>query len=331
VGTASGHLPPPPPGRPPKAIAAGETVYVAKLLDVYGEVTGRAISKVADLSAHPEWSEDLQRQRVRFYDAETIVRALQGGNVKVIDGLVQHRPGAAEGVSVSAQHSAKASLSKMLLKELGAEGARVRTDASGKTRDLSFRDLERHVLINEAKIQESSSPILSGQYVSKTAETSAFKYLLTGVDDSALDLAKPDSGQPLRQAAQLELLDRQIRDLEREITEPDQDHEELVRLGNALDEQLSLSFRVQESAESGYRELTEKRRALRREHEDIQDRLPAACATRLKSRRLMSSIAIIWTSTSSCRLRFGLVFLLYQKGRDSRILRLKTARSTISC
>lgn len=65
-----GHLPPPPPGRPPTAIAAGETVYVAKLLDVYGEATGRAISKVADLAAHPDWSEDLQRQRVRFYDAE---------------------------------------------------------------------------------------------------------------------------------------------------------------------------------------------------------------------------------------------------------------------
>jgi hypothetical protein len=65
-----GHLPPPPPGRPPKGIAAQETVYVAKLLDVYGETTGQAISTVADLSAHPEWSEDLQRQRVRFYDAE---------------------------------------------------------------------------------------------------------------------------------------------------------------------------------------------------------------------------------------------------------------------
>ena len=25
---------------------------------------------MTDLSAHPEWSEDLQRQRVRFYDAE---------------------------------------------------------------------------------------------------------------------------------------------------------------------------------------------------------------------------------------------------------------------
>jgi hypothetical protein len=204
---------------------------------------------------------------------KTIVRALQGGNLKVVDGLVHHRPAQREGVSLSARHSAKSSLSKMLLEQLGAGGARVRTDASGETRDLSIRDLERHVLIKEAKIQDPLSPVLSGQYVGKTPETAAFKYLLTGVDDSALDLAKPDSGQPLRQAVQLELLDRQIRDLEREISEADQDHEELVQLGNTLDEELSLSFRVQESAESGYRELTEQRRELRREHEDIQDRL----------------------------------------------------------
>jgi hypothetical protein len=164
-------------------------------------------------------------------------------------------------------------LSKILLEQLGAGGGRVRTDATGKTRDLSFRDLKRHALINEAKIQEPSSPILSGQYMFKTAETSVFKYLLLGVDDSALDLAKPDTGEPLRQAAQLELLDKQLRDLEREITEADQDQEELIRLGNALDEQLTRTFQVQESTESGYRELTETRRELRREHERIQDRL----------------------------------------------------------
>jgi hypothetical protein len=204
---------------------------------------------------------------------KTLIRALQGGNVKIIDGLVRRRPGAGEGTSVSATHSAKLSLSKMLLEQLGAGGARVRTDAAGKTRDLSFRDLERHALINEAKIQEPLSPILSGQYVTKTAETSVFKYLLTRVDDSALDLAKPDLAQPLRQAAQLELLDRQIRDLEREISEADQDQEELMRLGDSLEEQLTRTFHVQESTESLYRELTEKRRELRQEYELLQDRL----------------------------------------------------------
>lgn len=68
-----GQLPPPPPGQTPDTIAATETVYVAKLLDVYAEITSEPISTAADLSSHPEWSEDLQRQRIRFYDAEAFM------------------------------------------------------------------------------------------------------------------------------------------------------------------------------------------------------------------------------------------------------------------
>jgi hypothetical protein len=204
---------------------------------------------------------------------KTLVRALQGGDIRIIDGLFRDRPTQAQGVSVSALHAAKVSLSKLLLAQLGASGTRIRTDAAGKTRDLSFRDLKHYALVNETKIQESSSPVLSGQYITKTAETSVFKYLLTGVDDSALDLAKPDPVQPMRQAAQLELLDRQIRDLDREIAEADQDQEELLRLDNALNEQLTRSFLVQETAEAGYLQLTNSRRELRTEYEAIQDRM----------------------------------------------------------
>jgi hypothetical protein len=206
---------------------------------------------------------------------KTLVRALQGGDIRVIDGLVRTRPLASEGIQVSANHGAKASLSKVLLAQLGASNARIRTDATGKTRDLSFRDLERHALVDETKIQSPLSPALSGQFVTKTAETSVFKFLLTGVDDSALDLAKTDAAQPMRQAAQLELLDRQIRAFELEISEieEDQDHDELSRLDAALDEELKRSFQVQETAEVGYRDLTVKRRDLRREYEAIQDRI----------------------------------------------------------
>jgi DNA repair ATPase RecN len=204
---------------------------------------------------------------------KTLVRALQGGDVRVLDGLIETRPSQSEGVSVSARHASKASLSKLLLNQLDSANARLRTDASGKTRDLSFRDLERHALVNETKIQEASSPVLSGQYVTKTAETSVFKYLLTGVDDSALDLAKPDPVQPMRQAAQLELLDSQLRDLDRDIAEVDDDHEELLRLEKSLDDELSRSFQVQETTESNYRDLTSSRREFREEHEKIQDRI----------------------------------------------------------
>jgi len=206
---------------------------------------------------------------------KTLVRALQGGDIRVLDGLVRTRPVAEHGVPVSAQHGAKASLSKLLLAQVGATNTRVRTDASGKTRDLSFRDLERHALIDETKIQSPLSPALSGQFVTKTAETSVFKYLLTGVDDSALDLAKGDAPQPMRKAAQLELLDRQILEFDRELYEidQDQDQDDLSRMDVDLDKELASAFQLQETAETGYRELAARRRDLRREYDAIQDRI----------------------------------------------------------
>jgi hypothetical protein len=186
----------------------------------------------------------------------------------------QNAAGAEAGhIRLGPAQSARVSLSKILLQHLGAAGARIQTKAAGDTRDLSFRDLDNYALINETKIQAETSPVLSGQYVLKPAETAVFKYILTGVDDSALDMAKPETSQPMRQAAQLELLDRQIRDLDQEIAAADHDQDELEKLDSSLEEQLAESFQVQEEAESDYRELTGRRRRLRLEHEDAQDRI----------------------------------------------------------
>jgi prefoldin subunit 5 len=218
---------------------------------------------------------DLAHLGIVFDDGseKTLVRALKGGDIRIIDGLFRERPDQKSGTSASARHGANVSLSKILLAQLGAADKRVQTNAAGATRDLSYRDLERFAIVNETKIQEATSPVLTGQYTSKTAETSVFKFLLTGVDDSALDLAKPDPSRPLRQAAQLELLDRQIRELDHEINETDQDHEELQQLDLTLDTELATSFSVQEEAERDYRALTTQRRQLRREHEGLRDRI----------------------------------------------------------
>jgi len=218
---------------------------------------------------------DLVHLGIVFEDGseKTLVRALKGGDIRIIDGLFRGRPDQKQGTSVSARHGANVSISKILLAQLGAADKRVQTNAGGATRDLSYRDLERFSVVNETKIQEGTSPVLTGQYTTKTAETSVFKFLLTGVDDSALDMAKPDANRPLRQAAQLELLDRQIRELEHEIIEADQDHEELQQLDLTLDTELATSFSVQEEAERDYRALTTQRRQLRREHEEIRDRI----------------------------------------------------------
>jgi hypothetical protein len=68
-----GLLPPPNPGVTPATMMPHEAGYVEKLLDVYAEATGAAISSVDDLDAHGEWRHDLQNQRVRFFDAEAFM------------------------------------------------------------------------------------------------------------------------------------------------------------------------------------------------------------------------------------------------------------------
>lgn len=68
-----GLLTPAPQGNPPTHIAQNESVYIGQLLDVYSETTGQTIDSVSALSPHPDWEADLQKQRVRFYDAEAFV------------------------------------------------------------------------------------------------------------------------------------------------------------------------------------------------------------------------------------------------------------------
>ena len=217
---------------------------------------------------------DLVHLGISFPDGSeiTIVRALQGGDAKVLDGLVSKRPAINEGENLSAKHSAKASLSKFLLSKLNLGGSRIRKNAKGETRDLSFRDLSRHVLINETKIQSVESPIQFGQYMDRTLELSTFKILVTGVDDSALDVTKKPVEAATRRAAQLELLDRMLREVNREIEIADQDFEDLRRRESLVDGELELHLSVQESAEAPYRALSQQRRAVVDRREALIDR-----------------------------------------------------------
>jgi len=203
----------------------------------------------------------------------TIVRALQGGDAKLLKGLTRNKPRAEDGENLSVRHGAKKSLSKFLLRMIGAEGARIRVNAKGLTRDLSFRDLSRHVLINETKIQSVESPIQFGQYMDRTAEMSTFKYLVSGVDDAALAVTKTATDVVTRTAAQLELIDRLVSELDREIDELDADPDELQSQEQAIDQQLNQQFSVQENTEATYRTLSDRQRSLRDSRDRYVDRM----------------------------------------------------------
>lgn len=99
--------------------------------------------------------------------------------------------------------------------------------------------------------------------MNRTRELSTFKYVLTGVDDSALDLAKPEKGFVDKQAAQLELLDKQIVDVERNIEQSAADPDEIEDVDAALDQQISSQFLVQEQTEATYQRLSAERAQIR--------------------------------------------------------------------
>lgn len=267
------------------SVAPAEVVFGPGLNVIYGgSNTGkthllRLINFALGASTVPEpVSEqagyDMLHLGVCFPDGaeHTIVRPLQGGDAKLLDGLTRVRPSPAEGRNLSVRHGAKVSLSKFLLGKVGAIGARIRINAKGDTRDLSFRDLSRHVLINETKIQSTESPIQFGQYMDRPAELSTFKYLITGVDDSALDVTKSSPDAAARKAAQLELLDRMLREVDREIERSEDDFEEIERQELELSKQLELQFTVQENTESTYREIASRRRDVRLRRESLSDR-----------------------------------------------------------
>jgi len=73
------------------------------------------------------------------------------------------------------------------------------------------------VIVSEGKIQSEVSPIETGQYTSKTVEFSVFKYMLTGIDDSSLQVADRRQRDRAKIAAQLELLDAQIAEAEQAV------------------------------------------------------------------------------------------------------------------
>lgn len=108
-------------------------------------------------------------------------RSLQGGAIEVI-------PEGEESFTLKAQHrkESQETLSYYLLKLSGLEDKWLKKNKSGTKQSLSFRNIVHLSLVTEENVIKEISPILTGHRTSQTAELSAFRLLLTGVDDSSV-------------------------------------------------------------------------------------------------------------------------------------------------
>jgi hypothetical protein len=136
-----------------------------------------------------------------------LTRSLSGGEIRVRE----FRDGAPVSDEIlRARHAANdpQTLSYFLLSLSGFDpDARVRKNAKGTLRSLSFRDVAFLTIVDEERIIAERPPHLSGSPVEKTVESSVFKMMVTGHSAAeVVQLPEPPNIDVQAVEAQLEVL-----------------------------------------------------------------------------------------------------------------------------
>lgn len=134
--------------------------------------------------------------------AYKLERGIRGGEVRC---TTEGKP--VRILSAKHQGGKEDTVSQFLLDLSGLGTKRIRTNEQGKTRPLSFRDLARLVMIDEESVIKETSPVLSGEFTSKTVESGVFRLLLTGADDSSVIAKEDPKVAKGRQAGKADLLE----------------------------------------------------------------------------------------------------------------------------
>lgn len=101
-------------------------------------------------------------------------------------------------------------ISAFLLKLNNLYQKKIRTNAQGKTRYLSYRDINKFLMINEESIIKQDS-VIESHYTKRTEESNVFKLLTLGIDDSTV-IKLLDKNQIHNRKGKVELLESFIRE-----------------------------------------------------------------------------------------------------------------------
>ncbi|MCX6319748.1 MAG: AAA family ATPase [Bacteroidetes bacterium] len=107
-------------------------------------------------------------------------------------------------------------VSQFLLSLCNLKSKKLKTNADGKKRGLSFRDLVKFTMVEETKITTDKSPIVTGQYVTIPVEKSVFKFIVTGKDDSDI-IEKLSAKEILHRKGKLEMLNDLINEIDKDL------------------------------------------------------------------------------------------------------------------
>ncbi|MBL1418915.1 MAG: hypothetical protein COC24_000240 [Alphaproteobacteria bacterium] len=205
----------------------------------------------------------------------TLMRSHEGGAFKLFEGQFIETLPEEEGVVLAEAHSDKNTnnLSTWLLEKLGVGRSLIRKNKLDVTINLSFRHLARLAIVNEEEIIQKRSPLADGNYTADTANFSVFKYLLTGVDDSALVSLRKTTPEEISREAQIDLLDDLIKKYQRQIKRVVGKSSELEEQDEKLCSSLAIKSEQLSLAEGTFKELSARRRIFYKKIEGDNNRL----------------------------------------------------------
>lgn len=208
----------------------------------------------------------------------TARRSMDGGAFEIFEGTFSDVLPSTEGRILSEFHSSRDidNLSSFLLGEVGLLDKKIKKNAKNETQNLSFRNLARLCIVNEEEIIQRRSPLSDGNYTADTTNTSVFRLLLTGIDDTALIASKLKSPEEQKFEAQLELLEQLIEETERRIKKISGSKEDLTsqeeRLAAAMEArsiQLSVTEDYYRGVSSDLRNLMKRREENRNRYTEV--------------------------------------------------------------
>ncbi|MBB4007176.1 coiled-coil domain-containing protein [Allorhizobium taibaishanense] len=153
----------------------------------------------------------------------TLRRALRGGDIEVFDGLAPD--GILEGresrvldpIHGKGSKSKAGSLSEFLLAKVGLGTIKIASTQAGKLDTFSFRFLMPYVLVTEERMLSGKTPTEINPKSSDTLNKNAFRFLLTGRDDSTIAKVPDKKALDAGKMGKLQLLDEMIAELDREL------------------------------------------------------------------------------------------------------------------
>jgi hypothetical protein len=194
----------------------------------------------------------------------TLYRSSNGGDFYFFEGLHQSFPEDKEATTLLQKHAKgkSNSVSNFLLSELKLTNKKIRKNQE-KTEQFTFRTLAKFCIVGEGDIQAQRSPIERGQVIDKTKEYSAFKLLLSGIDDSSFVASKQNSVMSQSREAKIEILDEVLLSLRNKLASDDSELEKLEESLDKLEATISQEKQSLAITESHYQEVTRRRNELR--------------------------------------------------------------------